>query len=46
MQQLGARIEAADAVAIGHFRKVHAMALSINVGQLVVLVWGTTQLFT
>ena len=44
MERLGARIETADPGAIRRFRKVHAMALAINVAQLVVLVWGTLQL--
>jgi hypothetical protein len=44
MQELGARIEANDAEAIRHFRRVHATALLVNVAQLVVLVWGTLQL--
>lgn len=44
MQQLGTRIEANDGEAIQHFRRVHVMALAINVGQLAVLVWGTLQL--
>jgi len=44
MEQLGARIEASDDHAIRHFRRVHGAALLINLGQLVVLVWGTLQL--
>jgi len=44
MQQLVARIEAKDDEAIQRFRRLHTMALLINVGQLVVLVWGTLQL--
>lgn len=44
MQRLGAMIQESEAATIRHFRKVHAFALSINLVQLVVLVWGTTQL--
>jgi hypothetical protein len=44
MQQLGTRIEANDGEAIRRFRRMHAAALLINLGQLVVLVWGTLQL--
>ncbi len=44
MQALGERIEASDAGAITHFRRVHAVALSINVVQLGVIVWGLLQL--
>jgi hypothetical protein len=44
MQELGARIEANEAEAIRHFRRVHVTALLVNVAQLVVLVWGTLQL--
>ena len=44
MQQLGTRIEAKDGEAIPRFRRVHGMALLINLAQLVVLVWGTLQL--
>lgn len=44
MQRLGAMIQESEAATIRQFRKVHAFALSINLVQLVVLVWGTTQL--
>lgn len=44
MAQLGARIEAADDLAIGGFRRVHATALGINLVQLVALVWGIIRL--
>ena len=44
MQSLGAKIQESDSAAISQFRKVHAMALSVNLGQLAVLVWGTTKL--
>ena len=44
MQQLGSRIEASDASAIRHFRRVHGAALLINLAQLAVVVWGTLQL--
>jgi hypothetical protein len=44
MHEIGLRIEANEAAAIRHFRRVHVAALSVNVLQLVVLVWGTLQL--
>lgn len=44
MQALGERIQASDAGAIARFRRVHATALSINVVQLAVIVWGLLQL--
>ncbi len=44
MQDLGARIEASEEAAIARFRRVHSAALLVNLGQLVVLVWGTLQL--
>lgn len=44
MHQLGTRIEANEGDAIQRFRRVHGTALLINLGQLVVLVWGTLQL--
>lgn len=44
MQRLGEQIQGSGDVPIRDFRRVHAAALSINLAQLVVLVWGTTQL--
>lgn len=44
MQALGERIEASGAGAIAHFRRVHAVALAINVAQLGVIVWGLLRL--
>jgi hypothetical protein len=44
MHQLATRIEANDATAIRHFRRVHATALFINLVQLAVVVWGILQL--
>ena len=40
MDRLGSGIQASRPGAISNFRKVHGIALLINVGQLVVLVWG------
>jgi hypothetical protein len=44
MAHLGEKIQAADASAIAAFRKVHSVALLVNLTQLVALVWGVTQL--
>ncbi len=44
MARLGERIQAADAAAVRAFRRVHGMALAANAAQLVLVVWGTTQL--
>jgi hypothetical protein len=44
MARLGERIQAADAVAIRAFRRVHGMALAANAVQLVLVVWGITRL--
>lgn len=44
MERLGSAIAAADSAAIQRFRRVHGLALAINTGQLVLLVWGTLQL--
>ncbi|MBV7431403.1 MULTISPECIES: hypothetical protein [unclassified Acidovorax] len=40
MQQLGSQIEARNGGAVQRFRRVHAIALLVNLAQLVVLVWG------
>jgi hypothetical protein len=44
MQRLGSRIESSEGDAIRSFRRVHVIALLLNVAQLVVLVYGTLQL--
>jgi hypothetical protein len=44
MDQLGAQIPASGAVAIGRFRRVHGLALLINLLQLLLLVWALLQL--
>lgn len=44
MHRLGERIEASEPAAIASFRRVHAAALSVNLVQLVVVVWGIVQL--
>jgi len=44
MHNLAVQIETNDEVAVQRFRKVHQTALLINLGQLVLLVWGTLQL--
>ena len=44
MQELGGQIEANTDGAIRRFRRAHAMALLVNLAQLVVIVWGTIQL--
>lgn len=44
MDRWGSRIEARDAGAIRHFRRMHAMALLANLVLLVVLVWALIRL--
>lgn len=44
MQQLGSQIEANADGAIARFRRVHGIALLVNLAQLVLLVWSTIQL--
>lgn len=44
MVRLGAQIQASDPAAISGFRKVHAIALLINLIQLIVVVWGVLQI--
>jgi hypothetical protein len=44
MARLAERIEASEASAIRHFRRVHSVALAVNFLQLVVVVWGVLQL--
>jgi hypothetical protein len=44
MELVGAQIQEDAAGAVARFRKVHTLALLINLTQLVVLVWGLTYL--
>lgn len=44
MLQLGSQIESNIDGAVQRFRRVHGLALLVNLAQLVVLVWGTIQL--
>lgn len=44
MQRLGEAIQASDAGAIAGFRRVHAAALGVNLGQLVLLVWAVLRI--
>ncbi|WP_342130749.1 hypothetical protein [Hydrogenophaga sp. OTU3427] len=44
MLQLGSQIESNTDGAVQRFRRVHGLALLVNLAQLVVLVWGTIQL--
>lgn len=44
MARLGSRIQASEPAAIAGFRKVHAIALLVNLCQLVLLVWGVLQI--
>ena len=44
MQAIGDAIGAGGAEAIARFRQVHTAALSINLAQLVIVVWGVLQL--
>ena len=44
MAQLDERIQQGQALAIRRFRQVHSAALAMNLVQLVVLVWGVTQI--
>jgi hypothetical protein len=44
MSQLGSQIESNAEGAVQRFRRVHGMALLVNLAQLVLLVWGTIQL--
>lgn len=41
MKEIGARIDGGDTEPIRRFRRMHGVALLMNVGLLVVLVWGT-----
>lgn len=44
MEHIAAQIQANDTSAVRDFRKIHAAALLVNLTQLIVLVWGVTQL--
>ena len=44
MQRLGSQIETSAGGAIRNFRRVHAMALLVNLGLLVLIVWGLARL--
>lgn len=44
MTRLGEAIHAGDATAIGHFRRLHSVALWVNLTQLVLIVWGLLKL--
>lgn len=44
MQDIGDSIQSSGIEAITRFRRVHATALSINLAQLCVVVWGVLQL--
>ena len=44
MEELGTKIQASDETAIQAFRRVHGIALAVNLLQLVALVWGVTQI--
>lgn len=44
MERLGTRIAGSERDAIRQFRRVHGMALLVNLAQLVLVVWGTLQL--
>jgi 4-amino-4-deoxy-L-arabinose transferase-like glycosyltransferase len=44
MERLGERIQASETSAIAAFRKVHSAALLLNLAQLILIVWGITQL--
>lgn len=44
MRQLGDKIETSPDSCIARFRQVHAAALSVNLIQLIVIVWGVLQL--
>jgi hypothetical protein len=43
MEHLGEQIQTREASAVEKFRHVHSTALVVNLMQLVVLVWGLTQ---
>ena len=45
MQRLDERIQANHEGSVRRFRRVHGFALSLNLLQLVVLVWGLNKLF-
>jgi hypothetical protein len=43
MDRIGAEIQTSESTAIREFRRVHAVALAINLGQLILLVWALTR---
>jgi hypothetical protein len=44
MARLGEQIQTGETSAINGLRKIHSTALAINLTQLIVLVWGVTQI--
>lgn len=44
MEQLGARIDGRDPLAIQRFRRIHAQALLLNLALLIGIVWGIIRL--
>ncbi len=44
MEQLGSQIQTGDEAARVRFRRVHGAALTVNLVQLVALVWGLTRI--
>ena len=44
MDQISARIQTRDSMAIQRFRRVHLVGLLINLGPLILLVWALTKL--
>jgi hypothetical protein len=42
MDALGARIQSNDIESIPGFRRIHIIAIAINIVQLVVIVWSLT----
>lgn len=44
MERLGATMQTADTGAIKAFRRLHSVALLVNLAQLVALVWGVTRI--
>ena len=43
MEQMATQMASSGSVAIQRFRRLHAIALGVNLVQLVVIVWGITQ---
>ena len=44
MSQLAAQIQTKDVQAVRAFRKVHSVALGVNLVQLIALIWGLTRM--